>query len=109
MAVTFCAMPWYLVVPERHAIRVYHGGLSVQKRARRGFIGEKWACEIEALILATTRLPAVSRVHDGPVVEFRIPPELFPAAAIAVRMEFDGKAGQAPWVRSLLLSTTLPD
>lgn len=109
LAAAIYALPWYLVVPERHAIRVYRGGLDVPERDRGRFVGEKWAREIGAAILAATGQPAVSRLHDGPVVEFRIPPDLFAAAATAVRMEFDDTAGRSRGVRGMLLKTSLPD
>lgn len=108
LAATVYALPWYLVVPDRHAIRVYHGGLDVPERVRGRFVGEKWTREIEAAILVATGLPEIRRVCDGPVVEFRIPPELFAAAATAVRMEFDDTAGRSPGMRGMLLKTTLP-
>lgn len=73
------------------------------------FVGEKWTRELGAAILVATGQPAVSRVHDGPVVEFRISPDLFAAAATAVRMEFNDTASQSPGVRGMLLKTSLPD
>lgn len=88
LVVSFCTLPWYRVVPERCVIRGFHGAPAAAAPVRQGFVGEKWAQQLEAVILAASGLPAVPRVFDGPVIEFEIPPDRFAVVVAAVRLEF---------------------
>lgn len=102
-------LPWYMLQPERCAVRVFHGGHQPTRHAGGSLLGAYWTHEIEQVICAATGLPSVPRVFDGPIAEFQLSTDLFARVAAALLLEFGPSAGANSRMRRLLLPTGRAD
>jgi hypothetical protein len=102
------ALPWYWPVPERSVVRVLDGPrLSIIGRDPAA-LGAWQVAKVAAVLTAVIGRPPAHGVRDGDVVELHVPPQLFAAAALALRMEYRCLALESGFILKLVCGRPLP-